>query len=105
MTETIVSAMYRDGNDTGGTIYLIKHDDELDVTEAIRSAAEDFLDTEEGHTIAATNGVVGFNWGDALTLIDAKTMAEYGIHSFEDMAGSRDVVFVDHDETLVQVDR
>lgn len=69
----------------------------LEVENALRNAAYDFLETEHGMEVLDET-LYDFNWGDLVARVPQEILREHGVYAVADGHGS--AIVVDQDETL-----
>jgi len=95
----VVALIRGDHGVTDAQVYRVVARPSVDVVDAIRAAAREFVETPGGREYREMIGYDGFNWGDAVVAIPAETLARHGILFF-DVLEEGQVVVVDHDEHI-----
>jgi hypothetical protein len=83
-------------------VYTVHHVPGLDVRQAVKVAAAEYLQTPQGREYAHYElGSDVFNWGDAVVAIPDDILRRHGIHRIHVELENEEVLVVDHDEALV----
>jgi hypothetical protein len=108
MEATLIVAMspHMSLEDACFCLILCKHEDGVDVEEAVKEAFAEWAKTDEGKEFIDSNGT---NWGDSLDIPD-DILRKHGINRYEGLLGGDRVVGakydheirVDHGENLVE---